>query len=59
MDRALGDCTGLSVLDLGGGNGVRARHAVNLGAIAVDVVDGEILSYPPYPSANIAPGKCV
>lgn len=36
---ALGDCTGLAILDLGGGIGVHARQAVSLGAAAVDVVD--------------------
>ncbi|KAI1093217.1 methyltransferase-like protein [Rostrohypoxylon terebratum] len=36
---ALGDCTGLTVLDLGGGSGLKAREAVDLGAAAVDVVD--------------------
>ncbi|RYO76584.1 hypothetical protein DL766_009708 [Monosporascus sp. MC13-8B] len=36
---ALGDCTGLAVLDLGGGTGLRARQAVELGASHVDVVD--------------------
>ncbi|KAH8662491.1 methyltransferase-like protein [Xylariales sp. PMI_506] len=36
---ALGDCTGLAVLDLGGGNGLRARQVVDLGAARVDVVD--------------------
>ncbi|KXJ86452.1 S-adenosyl-L-methionine-dependent methyltransferase [Microdochium bolleyi] len=36
---ALGDCTGLKVLDLGGGSGVHARRAIGLGAQLVDVVD--------------------
>ena len=36
---ALGDCNGLTVLDLGGGTGVHAREAVAMGASAVDVVD--------------------
>ncbi|KAI1099031.1 S-adenosyl-L-methionine-dependent methyltransferase [Jackrogersella minutella] len=36
---ALGDCTGYTVLDLGGGTGVRAREAIDFGAVAVDVVD--------------------
>ncbi|KAK3319534.1 S-adenosyl-L-methionine-dependent methyltransferase [Cercophora scortea] len=36
---ALGDCTGLTILDLGGGSGVHARRAVELGAALVDVVD--------------------
>lgn len=36
---ALGDPSGLSVLDLGGGTGLRARQAVERGASSVDVVD--------------------
>jgi SAM-dependent methyltransferase len=36
---ALGDCTGLIVLDIGGGSGVYAREAVKRGAKRVDVVD--------------------
>lgn len=36
---ALGNCTGLTILDLGGGTGVHAREAVELGAAQVDVVD--------------------
>ena len=36
---ALGECTGLTVLDLGGGSGVHARQAVELGAATVDIVD--------------------
>lgn len=36
---ALGDCTGITVLDLGGGQGLRARQVVGHGAAAVDVVD--------------------
>lgn len=36
---ALGDLTGLTVLDLGGGAGLRARQAIDHGAAAVDVVD--------------------
>lgn len=42
---ALGDCTGLSVLDLGGGTGLHAREAIDLGASQVDIVDvsGEML----------------
>lgn len=36
---ALGDPTGLRILDLGGGTGVRARQAVERGAQSVDVVD--------------------
>jgi SAM-dependent methyltransferase len=37
--KALGDCTGLSVLDLGGGNGQYARKAIDLGAELADVLD--------------------
>lgn len=40
QESALGDCTGITVLDLGGGQGHRARQAIDHGAIAVDVVDG-------------------
>jgi ubiquinone/menaquinone biosynthesis C-methylase UbiE len=36
---ALGDCTGMNVLDLGGGTGLHARQAIDLGATSVDVVD--------------------
>ena len=36
---ALGDCTGQTVLDLGGGSGLHARTAVDQGAARVDVVD--------------------
>ncbi|KAI2625368.1 methyltransferase-like protein [Hypomontagnella submonticulosa] len=36
---ALGDCTGLAVLDLGGGSGLRARQVLDLGAASVDLVD--------------------
>lgn len=37
---ALGtDCAGATVLDLGGGSGVHARTAIELGAAAVDIVD--------------------
>ncbi|KAK4152522.1 ubiquinone menaquinone biosynthesis C-methyltransferase [Chaetomidium leptoderma] len=36
---ALGDLTGLTVLDLGGGSGIHAREAIELGAVAVDIVD--------------------
>ncbi|KAI3398717.1 hypothetical protein diail_8756 [Diaporthe ilicicola] len=36
---ALGDCTGITVLDLGGGQGLRARQVIDHGAVAVDVVD--------------------
>lgn len=36
---ALGNCAGLTVLDLGGGSGLKAREAVDAGATVVDVVD--------------------
>nr|AEM36075.1 putative methyltransferase [Epichloe festucae]AER26965.1 LolM [Epichloe festucae] len=36
---ALGNCTGLTVLDLGGGTGLKAREAADAGASAVDVID--------------------
>lgn len=39
QDAALGDCKGLTVLDIGGGQGLRARQAIDYGAAAVDVVD--------------------
>jgi SAM-dependent methyltransferase len=39
VDLALGDCSGLTILDLGGGNGGPARRAVEAGAAVVDVVD--------------------
>jgi toxoflavin synthase len=39
VQAALGNCTGLKVLDLGGGSGLHARKAVNAGAAVVDVVD--------------------
>lgn len=39
LDAALGDCTGLTILDLGGGTGLRARQLMDAGAAAVDVVD--------------------
>jgi toxoflavin synthase len=39
LTAAMGDCTGLKGLDLGGGNSHRAREAVEAGAAAVDVVD--------------------
>jgi SAM-dependent methyltransferase len=35
----LGDCTGLKVLDVGGGSGLHARKAIDAGATVVDVVD--------------------
>ncbi|RDA85692.1 hypothetical protein CP532_0748 [Ophiocordyceps camponoti-leonardi (nom. inval.)] len=37
--KALGDCGGKSVLDLGGGDGLHARKALAAGAEYVDVVD--------------------
>lgn len=40
-EAALGDCKGLTVLDLGGGQGLRARQIIDHGAAAVDVVDRE------------------
>lgn len=39
IEHALGDCTGLTILDLGGGTGLHARQAIELGATVVDVVD--------------------
>lgn len=36
---ALGDCTGLDILDLGGGTGIHAREAIELGAVNLDLVD--------------------
>ncbi|TGO89930.1 hypothetical protein BPOR_0087g00220 [Botrytis porri] len=36
---ALGDCTGLEILDLGGGSGLRARQVLDAGAESVDLVD--------------------
>jgi len=39
VQAALGNCTGIKVLDLGGGSGLHARKAVNAGAAMVDVVD--------------------
>ncbi|RCI10200.1 hypothetical protein L249_8683 [Ophiocordyceps polyrhachis-furcata BCC 54312] len=39
VGKALGDCRGLSVLDLGGGNGLHARRALAAGAEYVDLVD--------------------
>ncbi|KAL4726552.1 hypothetical protein ACLX1H_005439 [Fusarium chlamydosporum] len=39
VQNALGDCTGLKVLDLGGGSGLHARKAIDAGATVVDVVD--------------------
>ncbi|KAF4626066.1 hypothetical protein G7Y89_g12096 [Cudoniella acicularis] len=39
IQTALGDCTNLNVLDLGGGSGLHARDALQAGAAKVDVVD--------------------
>lgn len=39
VGKALGDCSGLTVLDLGGGNGQYARKAIELGAELADVLD--------------------
>ena len=39
VNRALGQCTGLTILDLGGGSGIHARRAVEAGAAVVDVFD--------------------
>ncbi|KAH9900469.1 S-adenosyl-L-methionine-dependent methyltransferase [Xylariomycetidae sp. FL2044] len=39
MESALGDCAGQTVLDLGGGTGIRAMQVLKAGAKAVDVVD--------------------
>ena len=36
---ALGDCAGLTILNLGGGTGVHAREVIELGAATVDLVD--------------------
>ena len=36
---ALGECNGLTILDLGGGTALHAREAIELGASRVDVVD--------------------
>ncbi|KAH7130843.1 S-adenosyl-L-methionine-dependent methyltransferase [Dactylonectria macrodidyma] len=36
---ALGNCSDLRVLDLGGGSGLHARRAVDAGAAVVDVID--------------------
>jgi toxoflavin synthase len=36
---ALGDCTGYTGLDLGGGSGTYARQAILAGALQIDVVD--------------------
>lgn len=39
VSRALGECTGLTILDHGGGSGIHARRAVEAGAALVDVFD--------------------
>ena len=39
VEAALGDCSGKTVLDLGGGSGLHARKAVDRGAKIVDNVD--------------------
>ncbi|KAI5925099.1 methyltransferase-like protein [Camillea tinctor] len=39
FNSALGTCPGATVLDLGGGTGLRARQAITAGAVSVDVVD--------------------
>lgn len=39
IEIALGDCKGLTILDLGGGTGVHARQAIDLGAVTVDIID--------------------
>ncbi|KAH6879482.1 S-adenosyl-L-methionine-dependent methyltransferase [Thelonectria olida] len=39
VHNALGNCTDLTVLDLGGGSGLHARRAVDAGGAVVDVVD--------------------
>lgn len=39
VKRALGDCSGKTILDLGGGTGLHARNALALGAKLVDVID--------------------
>ncbi|RDA94053.1 hypothetical protein CP533_5327 [Ophiocordyceps camponoti-saundersi (nom. inval.)] len=39
VGKALGNCNGLTVLDLGGGDGLHARRALDAGAEYVDVVD--------------------
>lgn len=36
---ALGDCTGLAILDIGGGTGLHARSAMDQRAASVDIVD--------------------
>jgi SAM-dependent methyltransferase len=39
IKNALGDATGLIILDLGGGSGVHAREAIDAGAQRIDIVD--------------------
>jgi predicted TPR repeat methyltransferase len=39
FNSALGDCAGLSVLDLGGGKGLKARQALDAGAAFVELID--------------------
>jgi SAM-dependent methyltransferase len=39
IKNALGDATGLVILDLGGGTGVHAREAIDAGAQRIDIVD--------------------
>jgi ubiquinone/menaquinone biosynthesis C-methylase UbiE len=39
VKRALGSCSGKTILDLGGGTGLHARNALALGATLVDIVD--------------------
>ena len=39
VSKAIGDCSRLRVLDLGGGTGIYARRAISQGAELVDVVD--------------------
>ncbi|OAG01062.1 methyltransferase-like protein [Paraphaeosphaeria sporulosa] len=39
IKNALGDATGLVILDLGGGSGIHAREAIDAGAQRVDIVD--------------------
>lgn len=39
VSMALGECTGLTILDLGGGSGIHARRAIAAGAALVDVFD--------------------
>lgn len=39
VSKAIGDCRGLTILDLGGGTGMHARRAMSQGAKLVHVVD--------------------